>query len=216
MFLVSTALCLFFTSTPLNPHAEVGAEQGHVGIRAGYRYVPNLFLLESEAVGQAVQNTYLGSPALTLHFDYFVVDEVFVGVDFEWGGERLELPIGQWIDTQTFNAALSLGYQFQLDTVYPYLLLGVDSIAAVVQDKIATGNIAIGVKGAFGAHGAAGLLFTGLISDLPQLVAVAEFRYTFAVFAQRGRPYNVLGASLVAGLQWRFDAAGVGNSSHPL
>lgn len=190
----------------LQPQIRDG--EGAVGFRVGYRYVPNTFFAEAAKDLDPVVSPYYGSPAVNLNCVYFALATVPVVLDAEWGGERLELKSGGWIDTQAIAVGLSSGYQLDLDfLVKPYGIVGVDFVSAIVTDHIATGSTVTGYTATFGLHGALGVFVPAFIPALPWLAATAEIRYTFAPLNQRDLTYLMLGFAATVGLSARFDVS---------
>jgi len=193
-------------TTQLQPQIRPG--EGAVGFRAGYRYVPNPFFAEAAKDLDPVTSPYYGSPAVNLNCEYFALATVPVVLDVEWGGERLTLKSGGWIDTQAVSFGLSSGYQLDTDfLVKPYGIVGVDFVGVVVTDHIVTGSTVTGVTATFGLHAALGVMVPAFIPPWPWLAATAEVRYTFAPLNQRDLDYFILGIAATVGLSARFDVA---------
>ncbi|MBN2361355.1 MAG: hypothetical protein JXR83_18020 [Deltaproteobacteria bacterium] len=201
-----TALLTVLGAGELSPQIQEG--EGAIGVRAGYRYVPNPYFAETARDRDPVVSPYFGSAAVNLNCQYFALPTVPVVIDLDWGGERLELSSGGWIDTHAIAVGLSSGYLLEIDFVArPYAIVGVDMVNAIVTDHLATGSTVTGYKPTFGVHGAFGLMAPAFIPSLPWLAASAELRYTFAPLTQRGLDYWVLGVAATVGLAARFDAS---------
>jgi len=200
------ALLHAVTSADLDQRPLEG--EGSFGARAGYRYVPNAFHWESAAVNDPVVSSYIGAPAIALRLEYLPMDAVPVMFDLEWGTQRHELASEGWIETHSFGLSVSSGYLLDLGLgVHPFALLGFDFAPILVRDAIKTTGVLESLSGAIGLHAALGVTAPAIISAAPWLAPLVELRYTYAATAMRGRTYHVLGVSLMAGVQLRFETA---------
>lgn len=192
------------------------AEQGVVGVAAGYNYALNPFFSASEEVGDPVTTPYYGSANLGMRFGYYATATIPVLVDIGWFHEQHDLASGGSIDMQVVNLSFSAGLQPEWNWyARPYVLAGLGYSMIFVQDKIATVKTpASTMAGSMELHVALGAVAPQLFSAIPWLGAFGELRYTWSPMTQRGRPFWLKGVNAMLGFQAQFDVSNFAQTSH--